>query len=65
MVQNDSELTDYDQLHHLRTAVMDDAFKKIEIFSLEENYHNACDILVEAYENKRNLISHHLTFLLH
>ena len=62
MVHNDGELTDYDRLHHLRTAVTGDAFEKIEIFTVEENYHPAWNILLEAYENECNLISHDLTY---
>lgn len=66
LVHNDDDLTNIEKLHHLRSAVSGDALDKIQIFPIsEENYHTAWNTLIEAYENKRNLISHHLTSLLH
>ena len=66
LIHNETELSSVEKFHHLRSALSGDALNKIEIFSIsEENYRTAWTTLIEAYENKRNLISHHLSSLLH
>ena len=44
----------------------DEELKKIQVFPItEENYDRAWNVLVKAYENRRLLISRHLSLLLH
>ena len=66
LVQNEPELNNYERFHHLRSALSGNALNKIEIFTIsEENYNTAWNTLIEAYENRRNLLAHHLSSLLH
>ncbi|XP_033231593.1 uncharacterized protein LOC117182604 [Belonocnema kinseyi] len=66
VIHNQDDLSEVGKLHYLRTALRDEALKIIQVFSItKDNYTRAWDVLVKAYENKRLLISRHLSLLLH
>lgn len=65
LINQDPDLTEFEKLHLLRTALRNDALKKIQILPIDEDtYKNAWKILLKAYNNKRLLTSHHLSMLI-
>ena len=65
MIHNDKDLSNLERFQYLKSTVIGDAAKKIDIFPLEdENYVEAWNLLVKSYENKRVIISRHLSLLL-
>lgn len=64
MIDSQSDLSDIDKLHYLKSALIGEAANKIKIFSIDgTNYSKAWDVLERAYEVKRVLISRHLSLL--
>lgn len=62
MIDSQSDLSDIDKLHYLKSALIGDATNKIKIFSIDgTNYLKAWDVLERAYEVKRVLVSRHLS----
>lgn len=63
--QNEFVLTNNEKLQYLRSALAGEALRKISLIPItEENYTKAWDILQKAYENRRIIISRHLSLLL-
>lgn len=64
MIHNNNELPIMDKFHYLKSSLRDDAEKKIrKLDIIENNYARAWELLERAYENKRVLISRHLSLL--
>lgn len=64
IIDSQSDLSDIDKLHYLKSALIGEAANKIKIFSIEgTNYSKAWDVLERAYEVKRVLVSRHLSLL--
>ena len=65
LINSEPDLTDIEKLHFLKSAVVGDAARKISIFSITgDNYKTAWYLLEKTYNNKRIIISRHLTLLL-
>ncbi|EZA55363.1 hypothetical protein X777_04816, partial [Ooceraea biroi] len=65
MIGSQTDLTDIDKLHYLKSALVGDAVSKIRIFAIDGiNYANAWELLQRSYEVKRILISRHLSLIL-
>jgi len=65
MIGSQTDLSEIDKLHYLKSALIDDAANKIKIFALDGiNYTEAWDLLERAYKVKRILISRHLTLII-
>ncbi|XP_071580875.1 uncharacterized protein [Temnothorax nylanderi] len=65
MISSQTDLSDVDKLHYLKSALIDEATNKIRIFAIDGiNYANAWELLERAYEVKRVLISRHLSLIL-
>jgi len=65
MIGSQTDLSDIDKLHYLKSALVGEATSKIRIFAVDGvNYAKAWDILERSYEVKRILISRHLSLIL-
>lgn len=65
MIGSQTDLSDVDKLHYLKSALKDEAANKIRIFEIDGiNYSNAWNLLERSYEVKRVLISRHLSLIL-
>jgi len=65
MIGSQTDLTEIDKLHYLKSTLTGEAAAKVRIFEIEGiNYSNAWKILERAYEVKRILISRHLSLIL-
>ena len=65
LIHDQTDISNVDKLHYLKTSLSGDAHQKLEIFSLtNENYIEAWEFLKKFYDNKRLIISRHLTLLL-
>lgn len=65
VIDSQSDLSDIDKLHYLKSALIGEAANKLKIFTVDGvNYSKAWDILERAYEVKRVLISRHLSLML-
>lgn len=65
LIDSQSDLSDVDKLHYLKSALIGEAANKIKIFSIEgTNYAKAWEVLTRSYEVKRVLIAQHLSLLL-
>ncbi|XP_076661133.1 uncharacterized protein LOC143365020 [Halictus rubicundus] len=64
MIGSRRELDDVAKLQYLRSALVQEAANKIRLFDVDGiNYAKAWDILERAYENKRVLVSRHMSML--
>lgn len=64
MIGSQSDLSDGDKLHYLKSVLKGEAANKIKIFSVDGiNYSSAWELLVRSYEVKRILISRHLSMI--
>jgi len=58
MIGSQTDLTDIDKLHYLKSASLTEAGNKIKIFSIDGvNYTKAWELLEQSYEIKRILIT--------
>lgn len=58
-------MSNVEKLHYLKSALKDNAAKKIKIFAINNaNYEIAWETLRKAYEAKRAIISRHISMLL-
>ncbi|XP_066595071.1 uncharacterized protein [Prorops nasuta] len=58
------DLTDLDKFHYLKSVVVGEAAKKLEVFSVHaDNYKRAWDLLIRSYEVKRVLVSQHISMI--
>ena len=65
MIDSRDDITNSEKLHYLKSALQNEALRKIQVLPIsDENYTHAWEILNKAYENKRLLISQHLSLLL-
>jgi len=65
VVGSQTDLSDIDKLHYLKSALIGEAASKVRIFEIDGiNYSNAWNILERSYEVKRVLISRHLSLIL-
>ncbi|XP_033218399.1 uncharacterized protein LOC117173861 [Belonocnema kinseyi] len=65
MIHNHNDLPNVEKLQYLKSVLKDEALRKIQVFSItEENYDRAWSLLEKSYEDKRSLISRHLSLLL-
>ncbi|XP_071634388.1 uncharacterized protein [Temnothorax longispinosus] len=65
LIDLQSDLSDVDKLYYLKSALKDEAANKIRIFAIDGiNYARAWELLELAYEEKKILISRHLSLLL-
>ena len=65
LIHDNEELNEVEKLHYLRSALKDEALRKIQVLAItEENYLRAWSLLVKSYEDTRMLISRHLSLLL-
>lgn len=65
LIHERDDLPDFDKLHYLRSALRDEALIKIELLPItDESYLRAWEILESAYDDKRQLISQHLSPIL-
>ncbi|EZA49532.1 hypothetical protein X777_12233, partial [Ooceraea biroi] len=65
MIDTQSDLTEVDKLHYLRSALVGEAANKIRLFAVDGiNYHKAWEVLERSYEVKRILISRHLSAIM-
>lgn len=64
MVHRQDDITNVQKLQYLKSALKDDALRKIQVFAItDENYTRAWDLLLKSYENRKILISRHLSLL--
>lgn len=62
MIGSQTDLSDVDKLHYLKSALIGEAANKTKIFTVEGiNYANAWELLERSYEVKRILVSRHLS----
>jgi len=60
MIGSQTDLSDIDKLHYLKSAFIGETANKIRIFAVDGvNYANTWDILERSYKVKRILISRH------
>ncbi|XP_066585538.1 uncharacterized protein [Prorops nasuta] len=60
MIDAQKELSDANKLHYLKSALIGDAAKKVDILTLSDiNYKKAWEMLTRAYEIKRLLVTQH------
>lgn len=65
MIGSQTDLSDVDKLHYLKSALIGEAANKVRIFAIDGiNYSNAWELLERSYEVKRILISRHLALIL-
>ncbi|XP_071576787.1 uncharacterized protein [Temnothorax nylanderi] len=65
MIGSQTDLSDIDKLHYLKSALIGEAANKLKIFTIDGiNYAHAWDLLERAYEVKRILISRHLSLII-
>ncbi|XP_071580244.1 uncharacterized protein [Temnothorax nylanderi] len=65
MIGSQSDLSDVDKLHYLKSALIAEAANKIKIFAIDGmNYVKAWELLERSYEVKRILISRHLSLII-
>ena len=65
MVNKRDDITNVERLQYLKSALKDEALRKIQVFAItEENFQHAWDLVQKSYEDKRTLISRHLSLLL-
>jgi len=65
MIGSQTDLSDIDKLHYLKSALIGEAASKVRIFEVDGiNYSKAWDVLERSYEVKRVLISRHLSSIL-
>lgn len=54
IIDSQSDLSDIDKLHYLKSALVGEAASKVNLFTIDGvNYAEAWDVLVRAYEVKR------------
>ncbi|XP_036138378.1 uncharacterized protein LOC118644290 [Monomorium pharaonis] len=64
-IDTQTDLSDIDKLHYLRSALIGEAANKLKILTVDKiNYSRAWEFLERAYEVKRVLISRHLSAIL-
>lgn len=64
MIGSQTDLSEIDKLHYLKSALTGEAASKVRIFEIDGiNYSKAWELLERAYEVKRILISRHLSLL--
>jgi len=65
MIGSQTDLSDVDKLHYLKSALTGEAANKTKIFAVEGiNYSNTWELLERSYEVKRILISRHLSSII-
>lgn len=65
MIGSQTDLSDIDKLHYLKSALVGDAATKVKNFDVDNiNYLNAWNLLERSYEVKRILISRHFFLIL-
>jgi len=65
MIGSQTDLSNIDKLHYLKSALIGEAASKVRIFEVDGiNYSKAWDVLERSYEVKRVLISRHLSSIL-
>lgn len=65
MIDSQTDLSDVDKLHYLKSALTGDAANKIKFLAIDGvNYSHAWELLERSYEVKRVLISRHLSMIL-
>ncbi|XP_066600989.1 uncharacterized protein [Prorops nasuta] len=65
IIDSRTDLSDIEKLKYLKSTLVDEAAKKIAIFSISSaNYAKAWELLERSYEVKRILISRHLSLIL-
>lgn len=65
MVHNRKDMSNLIKFQYLESALQGEALRKISIFDIsEENYSRAWGVLLNAYEDRRLLISRHMSLLL-
>ncbi|XP_012535770.1 uncharacterized protein LOC105836345 [Monomorium pharaonis] len=65
MIDTETDLTDIDKLHYLKSALIGEAANKIKILSIDgTNYFKAWELLERSYEVKRLLVTRHLSLLM-
>ena len=65
MIDARDDITDLQKFIHLKDSLRGAALNKIAIYNVsEENYKNAWNLLVDAYEKTRVLVSRHLDAIL-
>lgn len=66
LIHENDELTNIEKLQYLRSALKDEALRKINVLPINDaNYAKAWTLLERSYEDVRMLISRHLSLLLH
>ena len=64
VIGSQTDLSDIDKLHYLKSALIGEAANKIRIFEIDGiNYSKAWNLLERSYEVKRILISRQLTLI--
>lgn len=65
MIGSQTDLSEIDKLHYLKSALVGEAANKIRVFAIDGvNYAKAWELLERSYEVKRILISRHLSLIL-
>ncbi|XP_066600697.1 uncharacterized protein [Prorops nasuta] len=65
LIDSRTDLSDVNKLHYLKSVLVEEAAKKINIFSVSSaNYTKAWEILERSYEVKRILVSKHISSML-
>ncbi|XP_043471749.1 uncharacterized protein LOC122504631 [Leptopilina heterotoma] len=65
MINKRDDLSNIEKLQYLKSVLKDEALRKIQVFAItEDNYERAWKLLQKSYEDKRILISRHLSLLL-
>ncbi|XP_066600997.1 uncharacterized protein [Prorops nasuta] len=64
VIDSRSDLTELDKFHYLKSVVVGEASKKLDVFSVHpNNYKKAWELLVRSYEVKRVLVSQHISMI--
>ncbi|XP_033222821.1 uncharacterized protein LOC117176677 [Belonocnema kinseyi] len=65
MIINRDDVSNVEKLQYLKSALKDQALRKIQVLAItNENFDRAWNLLRKSYEDKRTLISRHLSLLL-
>lgn len=66
LIHRDTSLTESEKMHYLKSSLTGEALRAISHLSITDtNYDIAWRILMSRYENKRRLITRHVSTLLH
>lgn len=64
LINSNSDLSEVQKFHYLRSSLKDDAAEVIKAFEITiENYKEAWELLIERYDNRRRIVQEHIKLL--